>query len=107
MLKALAHTNQAHKLVLVMVHASQRSNVRKDVLQGVGQLECVNTTKTELDVCIDDEFGKPEKFTTQMESISETRLLTLLRGESLYRLQVQVVVEMHVVQVLLYLEVRK
>ena len=49
---------------------------------------------------VDDELGQPENFSAEMESVSETRFLTFLRGQGLDRFQVEVVVEMQVVQVL-------
>ena len=49
---------------------------------------------------IDDKFRKTEDFSTQVEGVSESRLLSFLGGESLDGLQVHVVIEMEVVQVL-------
>jgi len=51
-------------------------------------------------VRVDDEFRETEDFSAQMESVSESRLLSLFRRESLDGLQVHVVIEMEVVQVL-------
>ena len=54
----------------------------ENVLQGIGQLERIYITETELDMRIDDEFGQTKNLSTQMECISEARLLTLLRCQS-------------------------
>ena len=89
----------------------------EDILKSVCQLECIDVAKPELNMSIHDELGQAENLATQMEGISETRFLALLRRQcsnrlvrertlqfrgvhSLDRLQVQVVVEMEVVQVL-------
>ena len=87
-------------LVLVPVHTSECTDMTEDVLQCIGQLERVDVAKTELHVRIDDQLRETEDFSAQVESISESRLLTLLRCQRLDRLQVHVVVEMEVVQVL-------
>jgi hypothetical protein len=68
------------------VHARQSTNVCKNVLDGIRQLEGVDVTKSELDVRIDDELCKTQDFTAQVERVSETRLLALLRRQSLDRL---------------------
>ena len=60
----------------------------KDILQGVRELEGIHIAETELHMSIDDELGKTKNFSTEMERISETRLLPLLRRQSLNRLQV-------------------
>ena len=72
----------------------------EDVLQRVGELERIYVAQSELDMRIDDKLRQPEDLTAQVEGVSEARLLTLFRRESLDRLQVHVVVEMEVVQVL-------
>ena len=59
----------------------QRTDVGEDVLKGIGKLESVNITQTILDMCIDHKLGETQDFTTKMESVSKTRLLTLLRGQ--------------------------
>jgi hypothetical protein len=46
--------------------------VSKDVLKCVGELEGIHITKTELNMGVDNQFGEPKDFTTQMEGISET-----------------------------------
>lgn len=60
--------------------------MRKDVLQSIGQLEGVNVAKSELDVCVDDKLGETQNFTAQVECVSKTRLLALLRRQRLDRL---------------------
>ena len=47
-----------------------------------------------------DQLRQPQDFSTEMESVAETRLLTLFRRQRLYGLQVEVVIEMQIVQVL-------
>ena len=44
--------------VLVPVHPSQGTDVGKDVLQCVGELEGIHVTQAELDVGIDHELGE-------------------------------------------------
>lgn len=70
------------------------------VLQSIGELERIDIAQSELDVRVDNELRKTKDFSTQMERVSESRLLPLLRGERLDGLQVEVVIEMKVVQVL-------
>jgi len=91
--------------------------VPKDILQRIGELKSINITETELNVGIDDKFRETKDFTTQMESISETRLLALLRSQSpedivnrkeareyesslLNRLQVHVIIKVKIIQIL-------
>ena len=100
MLEVFAHANLSHQLVLVSVHTRQLTNVSENVLQTIRQLKGVNVVQTILNMCIHHQFRQPQDFTAQMESVTETRLLTLLGGQCLDRLQVEVVVEMKVVQVL-------
>lgn len=87
-------------LVLVAVHAGEGTDMSEDILQGIGKLKSIDVAKPELDMCINDKLGEPQDFTTQMESISKTRLLAFLGCERLDGLQVHVIVEMKVVQVL-------
>lgn len=49
---------------------------------------------------VHNQLCEPENLTTQMESITKPRLLTLLGGQGLDGLQVEVVVQMKVVKVL-------
>ena len=46
MLEIFAHPNLFHQLVLVAVHACQLTHVGKDVLEAVGELECVHVVQT-------------------------------------------------------------
>ena len=64
MLQVLRHAHLPHELVLVPVHTRQGSDVREDVLNGVGELEGVNIAETELNVSVDDELGETKNFTT-------------------------------------------
>ena len=59
-------------LVLVPVHAGQGTDMSKDVLQCIGELERVDVSKSELDVCVDDELRQPKNLTAQVEGVSET-----------------------------------
>ena len=49
---------------------------------------------------VDDELCEAENLATQVEGVAEARLLSLLGGEGLDGLQVEVVVQMQVVEVL-------
>jgi hypothetical protein len=66
-------------LILVPIHASQCPNMRKDILQSIRKLESIDVAETELNMRIHDEFRKAEDLATQVEGVSETRLLALLR----------------------------
>jgi hypothetical protein len=44
----------------------------EDVLKSVRKLEGIHVAQTELDVGVDDEFGKAKDFSTKMERISES-----------------------------------
>ena len=74
--------------------------MREDVLKRIGELEGVDVAQTELHVCVDHELRQAKNLATQVEGVSEARLLTLLRGQRLDGLQVHVVVEVELVQVL-------
>ena len=65
-------------LVLVTVHPRQCTNMRKDVLQRICELESIDISKTKLHMSIDDELGESKNLATQVKGVSETRLLTLL-----------------------------
>ena len=68
-------------LVFIAIHPGQCTNVTKDVLKGVGKLKCINVSKTELDVSVDNKLGQAENFTTQMEGISKAGFLALFGGQ--------------------------
>ena len=72
MFKIFAHSNLSHQLVLVTVHASQLTNVSKNVLKTVSQLESVDVVETILDMGVDNQLCQTQDFATKMESISET-----------------------------------
>jgi hypothetical protein len=57
MVEVLHHAHLPHELILVPVHACRGTNVRKDILQAVGQLEGVDIAATKLNVRIDNELG--------------------------------------------------
>lgn len=100
MLQVLTHTDLSHQAVFVSVHTSKLTNVGKNVLQTVSQLECIDVTETILDVRIDDQLGQAKNLTTQVEGVTETRLLSFLGRQGLYRLQVEVVIKVKIVEIL-------
>ena len=51
----------------------------EDILQRIRQLERIDIAQTELNVRIHDELRQAKDFTTQVERVSETGLLTFLR----------------------------
>lgn len=99
MLQVLAHSDLPHELVLVTVHASKLADVRKHVLQTICKLEGVDVTQAELDVGVDNKLGKTKDLSTQVEGVSESRLLSLLGCQCLDGLQVHVVVKMELSRV--------
>jgi hypothetical protein len=44
-------------------------------------LEGVNIVQPVLNVSVNDKFGEPEDFTTQVKRVTETRFLTLFCGQ--------------------------
>jgi hypothetical protein len=99
-LEVLAHTNLAHQSILVAIHACELANMSKDVLEAICKLEGIDVAQSELDVGIDNELGEAEDLATQMEGVTETRLLALLGGESLDGFEVEVVIEVQIVEIL-------
>lgn len=83
MLEILAHANLPHELVLVPVHARKLSDVSERELKSVGELERVDVAEAVLDVRVDDELGEAEDLATEVEGVSEARLLALLGRERL------------------------
>ena len=65
----------------ILVHPGQ-SNMCENVLQGVSQLEGIDITETQLDVCVNDELGEANNFTAEVEGVSESRFLSLFSGQS-------------------------
>jgi len=57
MLEILRHAHLSHELVLVSIHACQSTNVRENILQGIGQLESVDIAEAELNVSVNNQFG--------------------------------------------------
>ena len=99
-LEVLAHTDLAHELVLVAVHARELADVGEHELEAVGELERVDVAEAVLDVRVDDELGEAQDLAAQVEGVAEPRLLALLGRERLDRLEVEVEVEVEVVEVL-------
>lgn len=99
-LQILAHSNLPHQLVLVTVHSRQLTNVSESELETIGELESVDVSESVLNVRVDDELRETEDLATQVERVSESRLLSFLRRERLHGLQIHVVIEVEVVQVL-------
>lgn len=76
-------------LVFVSVHSRQCTNMRKNKLQRICELESIDISKTEMHMSIDDELGESKDFATQVEFVSKTGLLTLLcsQGPKILRLE--------------------
>jgi hypothetical protein len=56
-------------------------DMRKDILKSILELEGVDIAKLELDMGINDKLHQAQDLLTQVESIPETRLLSLFRGQ--------------------------
>ena len=82
MLEILAHPDLSHEFVLVSVHAGEGTNMCENVLECVGELECIDIAKTVLNVGVHDELGQTQNLTAKMEGIAEPGLFAFLRGES-------------------------
>jgi hypothetical protein len=80
-LQVFRHSDLSHELVLVTVHARKGTNVREDILKSIRELEGVNIAKPILDMGINDKLRQAQNFSTQVESIPETGLLPLFRGQ--------------------------
>jgi hypothetical protein len=72
----------------------------ENVLQGVSQLEGIDITETELDVCVNDEFGEAKDFAAEVKGVSESRFLSLFSGQSLDGFQIHIVIQVQVVKIL-------
>lgn len=106
MFQIFGHTNLSHKLtnkvskfslssvrqylVFVSVHSCQRSHMCKDVLHGVGQLECINITQAELHMGVHNKLRQTQDLAAQMESVSETGFFALLRRKGPDKISVSV-----------------
>jgi hypothetical protein len=66
--------------------------MRKYVLKTVSQLECLDVTESVLDMRVNDQLSQSQYFSTQMERVTETRLLALLCGECFNWLQIEIIV---------------
>ena len=97
--QVLAHSDLSHELILVTVHSRQLTHMSKYVLHSISQLKRIHIIQPVLDMRIHNQFSQSQNFSTQMERISETRLLSLLSGQCFNGFQVEVVVQMKVVQV--------
>lgn len=58
MLQIFAHANLSHQFVFVAIHSSQLTDMSKNILQTVGQLECIHIVQAILNVRIDDQFSQ-------------------------------------------------
>lgn len=87
--ESLKNSKDVTNLILVSVHSGQRADMSEDVLKGIGKLERIDVSEAKLNVRVHDQFGKTQNFTTKMECVSESRFLSLLRGQcpSFYRLE--------------------
>lgn len=99
-LEILAHTDLLHKLVLVSIHTGQLTDVREHVLKTISKLESVDVTESELNVGVNNELGETKNFSAKVESVTESRLLSLLGRKSLNGLEVEIVIKMEVIEVL-------
>ena len=70
------------------------------IVQKIIYLECVDIAKPVLYMTVYNQLCESQNLSTQMEGISEPTLLSLLGGESLDGLQVEVVVKMEIIKVL-------
>ena len=68
-----------------------------DARQMTNDLISVDISKSILDMRVHNKLGHPQDLTTQMEGVTEPTLLSLLGGEGLHRLQVEVVVQVKIV----------
>ena len=93
-------------LILCTLQTCELTHMRHGVLEPVGQLEGVHVVEPVLDVAVHNQLGHAEDLTTQVERVAEPALLTLLGGQGLDRLQVEVVVQMQVVQIFPSKEIR-
>lgn len=100
MLEILAHADLLHKLVFVSVHTGQLTDMREHVLKTISKLESVDITKSELNVGVNNELGETKDFSTKVESVTESRLLSLLGGKSFNWLEVKIVIKMEVIEIL-------
>lgn len=106
-------------LVFVPIHPGQSADMSEDVLDSIGKLEGIDISEAVLNVGVDNELCQTKDFSTQVEGVSETRLLPFLRRQGprwsklagrswcsmtqcdvLDWLQVHVVVEVKVIQIL-------
>jgi len=72
----------------------------KDILQTICELECLDITQPILYMRVNDQLGKSQDLPAEVEGITEAGLLSLLGGQGLDWLQIEVIVQMKVVQVL-------
>jgi hypothetical protein len=84
-LDILAHANLTHDAIFVSIETRQLTDVREDVLQTIRQLKRIDITQPILYVRVDDQLRETEDLTHQMECITKSRLLTLLRRERVAR----------------------
>lgn len=99
-LQVLAHPYLFHEAILITVHPGQLTDMGEHVLQTVCKLESIDVAQSKLDVGVHDKLGESKDLSTQVEGVSESRLLPLLRGKGFDRFQIHVVIEMEVVKVL-------
>lgn len=84
MLQVFAHPNLPHKFIFVSVHACDITNMCKDVLKSICQLESIHRTPTVLHMTIHNEFCQPHNFSAEMKRVTKPRLLSFFGGQSLY-----------------------
>jgi hypothetical protein len=69
------------------------------VLQAVSQLESVHIVEPVLNMTVHNQLGHAQNLSAEVEGVAEPALLTLLCGQGLDRLQVEIVVQMQIVQI--------
>ena len=74
--------------------------MREDILQRVRELKRVSIAKSILHVGIHYQLGEAEDLSAEVKGVAKPRLLSLLCGERLDGLEVEVVVEVQVIEVL-------
>jgi hypothetical protein len=100
MLQVLASSNLMHQFVLVSVHTRKLTDMVEGIQDTVCKLEGVDVSKSVLNLGINNKLCQSQDFSHQMESVSETGLLSLLGSKSLDRLQIKVVIQVKICQVL-------
>lgn len=100
MFEIFAESYLPHQLVLVTVHASELPHMSECVLEAICQLERIHIAQPVLHVGINNQLRQAKNLPTKMKGIAKSTLLPFLGGKGFYRLKVEVIVQMKVIQVL-------